>query len=410
MSLFCHGCGKPLQVPEGHARNKLRCPECGVICEVPASARQAPAPKARTPAAAAAPEELLLFEDSPPPVRTERQPPPPAAAPAPAPRKKGLFTCPHCGELVKLPGLKRGGEAKCPNCAGIITWPSKDEGAAVPEMPPEPKTPPTPEPELDGTDEDDGKPYLVPRRSELTCPNCSRGLPKDAEVCDLCGFTQPGATKQTEFDKVNVSWEGGLKLSARWSLFLAAQGFFLFASALAMLLGGAEIVVLLCSWLVFSGLVSFLLGTFDRIDLSRNKSGQVLLTKTWRICFLQQPVTRLYLRDYEGISTGRTHDSGCLDWFLFGIWLVMGIFPAILGVMWSFSIPSIVFCLVMGIIPAVLWWYYAIHHDKFYVALNREHGFPDVILYRGLNQDLTVEIAEKLEEVTGLTYERGSAG
>jgi hypothetical protein len=326
---------------------------------------------------------LLLFEDSPPPMRTERKPPPPAAAPAPAPRKKGLFTCPHCGELVKLPGLKRGGKGKCPNCAGTITWPSKEEEAAVPEKSLEPQPPPVPEPELDGTDEDDGKPYLVPRRPDRTCPNCSRGLPRDAEVCDMCGFTQPGAKKQTEFEKVNLFWEGGLKLRTRVALFLAAQGFFLFASALAMLFAGAEILVLLFSWLVFSGMVSFLLGTFDRIDLARNKSGQILLTKTWRICFLQQPVTRLYLRDYEGISTGRSHDPDIMDWFLCVVWFTM------------------------GIIPAIIWWYYVIHSDTFYVALNREHGFPDVILYRGLNQALTVEIAEKLEEVTRLRYERG---
>jgi hypothetical protein len=89
------------------------------------------------------------------------------------------------------------------------------------------------------------------------------------------------------------------------------------------------------------------------------------------------------MRDYQGISTGLSHDPDFMDWFLCAVWFLM------------------------GIIPAIIWWYYVIHSNNFYVALNREHGFPDVILYRGLNQALTVEIAEKLEEVTGLPFDRG---
>ena len=34
-TILCNGCGQRVEVPEGHARTKLRCPECGVFNELP---------------------------------------------------------------------------------------------------------------------------------------------------------------------------------------------------------------------------------------------------------------------------------------------------------------------------------------------------------------------------------------
>src|SRR5262249_59404596 len=66
VTLICNGCGGKVKVPEGHAKAKLRCPECGVMCEVPEEARGRAAPKA--PARSAAP--------APAPARAKKAPPP----------------------------------------------------------------------------------------------------------------------------------------------------------------------------------------------------------------------------------------------------------------------------------------------------------------------------------------------
>ena len=42
-TLICNGCGTKVQVPDGHTKLKLRCPECGVLCEVPEAAQGKPA-------------------------------------------------------------------------------------------------------------------------------------------------------------------------------------------------------------------------------------------------------------------------------------------------------------------------------------------------------------------------------
>src|SRR5436305_2041443 len=35
-TVICQGCGQAFAVPPGYSRNKIQCPGCGVICQVPA--------------------------------------------------------------------------------------------------------------------------------------------------------------------------------------------------------------------------------------------------------------------------------------------------------------------------------------------------------------------------------------
>src|SRR5687767_68857 len=113
-SIICQGCGQRLAIPEGYERRKLRCPQCGVYCDTPASAKkEAPAP--RPPARKAPPAE------PPPRPVTEAAPrkPPPVRTPAPA---------------------------------------AKARPAARPVRPP-----------MDTSQEDDGKPYGVEGPDEVHC-------------------------------------------------------------------------------------------------------------------------------------------------------------------------------------------------------------------------------------------------
>src|SRR5436309_12510778 len=54
-SVICHGCGQTLPIPDGYERRKMRCPQCGVICELPDPGKAPPGrPPAPDPEAAAA--------------------------------------------------------------------------------------------------------------------------------------------------------------------------------------------------------------------------------------------------------------------------------------------------------------------------------------------------------------------
>ena len=35
-SVVCHSCGKRLEVADDYRRNKVQCPGCGVMCQLPA--------------------------------------------------------------------------------------------------------------------------------------------------------------------------------------------------------------------------------------------------------------------------------------------------------------------------------------------------------------------------------------
>ena len=62
-----------------------------------------------------------------------------------------------------------------------------------------------------------------------------------------------------------------------------------------------ELAVSAFSFLVFTGMLSFLLGTCQRVDLSRNAKGRVQLSRTWWICFVFKDTEPIELAEYEGV-------------------------------------------------------------------------------------------------------------
>src|SRR5262249_21990450 len=125
-STICHGCGRRLEVPAEYARSKMRCPDCGVMCEVP------PPESRRLPVKQAARQSAPRPERPPtkPPVKVDDLPVPLAPEPAPPPR----------------------------------------------------------EPEFDFSDDpDDGKPYGVTGEIYKKCPQCSRRLEPKTTQCPGCG-------------------------------------------------------------------------------------------------------------------------------------------------------------------------------------------------------------------------------
>ena len=170
-----------------------------------------------------------------------------------------------------------------------------------------------------------------------------------------------------------------MPIERRLRYFILSECVILALAVPGALLAG-NIALFLTPWLTFTFLLAFVLGTFDRLDLTRNKRGKIVLQQTWRVLFFTRPTTTIPLREYEGVMTGQSYDVGCLDWAIFLV-----LFP-------------------LGILPG-LWWLWAMRQNTFTVALTKDHGFPERILYRGWNESRAKEIARVLHEVSGLPLE-----
>jgi DNA-directed RNA polymerase subunit M/transcription elongation factor TFIIS len=352
-SVICHGCGHILEIPEDYERRKMRCPQCGVICELPDPGK---APPGRRPAPAPDPDDTaaeLLFQP------------------------EDTRTCPKCGGPMEPDGPR--GRRQCPRCRR--TSPIK----AVPEhIMARPAAPEAPEPTSESTAFDDTDSYgVVGDLHEPKCPGCSKPLAPQALVCPACGFNrQTGRRPPKVYEPMERHWEAGMSLQKRVGLFLAFQAVVLPLGLFAALAFG-ELALFLVSWFVGTVMMTFLLGTYDRLDMSRNKKGRVQLSKTWRVCFVPQQTTTVRVTEYEGIVTSRTREVNLLDWLI-----VFIVLPA-------------------GIVPSLMWWWYAIYHDSYQVALARDHGYPEMILYRGWSEEHMRDIARTMREATGLPLDGG---
>jgi predicted RNA-binding Zn-ribbon protein involved in translation (DUF1610 family) len=338
-SVTCHGCGKQLPVPDGFARRKMQCPDCGVYCDVDLPAKKgspaASKPVKQGPRQGKVDDEAL-FADA------FRQPEPARGAPRP---------------------------------------PVKPRAPKEP-LPPSPKSPDPPAkpaalPEAE--DPDDGSPYKVSGPALVRCEECRKQVPVGTKRCPHCGYNfETGERPVKVYTEVHRVWEAGMPFTKRRLLFIACQILVLPMAVLGAVTTDAW-AAFLTPWFFFTLLLAFLLGTFDRLELTRDKRGKVRLTKTWRVFFVSRPTQVIRIWDYEGVATGPA-DRNCLDWAICFLLL-----PA-------------------GVVPAVIFWYLVLFHDNFHVSLTQHHGFPEMILYRGSNQDRVREIAETLHEVAEVPY------
>jgi hypothetical protein len=320
-STICHGCGQPLAIPAEYTRAKMRCPECGVMCDVPPPESR-PAPKKKV-ARQAAPQSK------------------PSAPPPPKP---------------KIP----------------------EEDLPIP-LAPAVELPPTPRLELDeADDEDDGKPYHVSERLQNECPQCGMIVSPDDEQCTGCGRELQQKPKKV-FKPADRSWEAGWPLDKRRMVFYIGM-ILSTISGVAVVLGAESWGGAITAWLTSAVLVSFLLGTYPRVNLSRTKRGKVTLTKTWRVCFFERAPTSFDVREFEGVRTGYASDVDFFDWV-------------------------IAFILLPAAGLGIIWWLIFIHRDQHTVTLVKEHGYGSDVLYRGISQDMAHDMAYAIDEIGGLPYE-----
>ena len=174
------------------------------------------------------------------------------------------------------------------------------------------------------------------------------------------------------------SWQGGWPPRLRLGTFIAAEACFLTAAVISVVSADAPIFGVFFPLLLFTAMAAFLLGTYDRIHLTRNKKGRVRLTKTWTVCFLPRPPQPVDVSDYGGIVYGPYDETSIMEWLV------------------------LIILVLAGIIPGILWFYFVFIRVSFQVALSKEHGYPEMVLYRGSNQDMIIDIAETVRNVAHL--------
>jgi hypothetical protein len=382
MAIVCHGCGAPLNVPEDYSRNKMQCPECGVMCPLPPRPPAKKKPMERPPA-----EEAVRFEDDAPATPSHPGASSPSATtivkePAP-PSGKGLAYCPRCGELVRVPPGRRG-RRKCPACRAA--WPDLDK--APKQAPPPTPIPPPPDEFAGSTPDEDpatGNPYRTADEGSRRCPGCSAQLAPEIVLCVRCGFDlRTGRKAIKTYSRIDRSWDSGMPLRVRLTLFLLCQ-----AIALVLVVTafstldeeaslGVAVATIGLSWLVYAAMTGFLLGTFDNIHLKRHKSGRVELTKIWRIAFIPLPTQEIDVHAYFGAINGAVFHGGAVEWII------------------------CFFLFISGIFPAVVYWYYVIFKTHYTVSLTNEHGAAEVQVYRGWSEEQMHEVRQALQDALTL--------
>ncbi len=347
VSTLCPGCGGRVEVADDFARARARCPQCGVMCDLPSRPAKKPGPaKASAPAAPptvaldAMAEDVLLKDDAP----AEAPPRRPAKAKA-EPRERR---------------------------------PAKGSVAPKLALPP-----PAPYAYDHSEDEDDSKPYFVPGLDEQRkCPGCSKMIPRDAVLCTGCGLDlRVGKKVVQEFEPVERVWRPGLPAGARVGLFVGVE-----CVALPLMIWQAQVNEIglfgwFFPWFVLTVMLAFMLGTYDRISLKRNKKGRVRLTKTWSVCFLPRPPLEIDVHAYAGLVYGQADETTAMEWIT--MFLLFG----------------------ACVLPGLLFWYFAIFRATSQVALTKDHGNAAFILYRGGNQDMMLDIARTVRDVARLPAE-----
>jgi hypothetical protein len=388
-TIICNGCGARLTVPDGYTRNKMQCPECGVMCPVVPQPAARPKAEERPPVREAAPVEEENVLDAEP-----AEPPAPVAAiakrPAPA---KGLAECPRCGEMVRATARKPGKKRRCPACNA--PWPDLE---AVPpsgrgrettpqrgEPPPIPVGPPPDE--FAGSSPDDdpetSNPYRTADVGARRCPGCSDLLQPEVVLCTRCGFDlRTGRKVIKRYGPLECTWDSGMPLRTRLVLFLLCQAAALIAVGIGFITMEDDLAIAIptfgLSWIIYTAMTAFLVGTFNHGHLKRYKSGRVDLSLRQRVGFIPMPPKEIDVRAHCGVTTGATANNSLVDWLIF------------------------LFLLMSAVFPAIVYWYCALYKINYTVTLTGEHQAPEELVYSGWSEEQMHEIRQALADALTL--------
>jgi ribosomal protein L40E len=221
--------------------------------------------------------------------------------------------------------------------------------------------------------EDEGPPsYDLNEPIGAPCPKCFAEMPFKAALCTRCGYNRLTKKKaKRKYTPMHRVWESDRKLADRLMWMGAAQGFHFFMGFVCYWIAGT-IMPAIIMWPLMTGLTCFVLGTYDSIELKRDEKGRVELTIQWRTAFVPQEAQKIDVRGYEGVVSGPWQTIGFLEWFVF------------------------LSLLTWGIVPGLVWYYFAMHLPHYSVALAENHGQATVYVYRGRSAEQMNDIAEAI--------------
>ena len=197
--IICQGCGQRIELPADYRRNKIQCPECGVITPVNLAEQKGAragaannavdtpfdtvgAPSAGN-ALAPLPSAPVLAPQPKVAARPEAPRPRPPEPPPPQPTK---WICQNCGEWqLRQP---HGKKPKCPVCKAPVPVAEKPRAKGKTEAVTKAAGPRTAVPQTDWSDNpEDSKPYRVDAAAQPACPGCGKLMEPEAIVCIHCG-------------------------------------------------------------------------------------------------------------------------------------------------------------------------------------------------------------------------------
>ena len=234
---------------------------------------------------------------------------------------------------------------------------------------------------LEGTqDEDDDKPYAVPGDGTKLCPDCRVKLPLDAKQCVHCGIDLITKKKpKKSYEPIEKEWEPRFPLLLRLKVIAALQ-LVNVLMALYIISGANSPFFAFVSLLIQGGLQAFLVGTFQMVGVKRTADGQVTITKTWRIAFIRINSVPVAWKKSHGMGIIATYDPGLLEWF------------------------TLVYLLLLFLIPGILFYWFIIRPERFEVALCDMYGSTDDILFRTTNREEADDVCNVISNCSGLMY------
>jgi hypothetical protein len=250
------------------------------------------------------------------------------------------------------------------------------------------RPPDAPEPEagaetlLRGTTDDDGNPYTVVGGKPIPrCPECDARLPaEDAPTCERCGWNRAAGRKLPKsYPPIRRTWEGGgWSLRTRLIAFAVCQVLNVTTAGLILTVEGRAVTTV-AGFMVMVAFQALILGTFDRLDLTRTSKGKVTLIQLWRVGFWPLEPKTLKWREAEEIRVMHA-ESGCLEWVIFFI------------------------LLDTTLIGGILWYWYVIRPGPVKAALCKDLGDPVTPLYLGTSTERAEEVAKAVSEATGIMW------
>ena len=376
--VICQGCGQSFAMPAGYTRNKIQCPGCGVICAVPAdAARGEPAPSARAKQVSVDEEAAARMLDDPAPVPLfddEPAPPPKAAPPTKSKPVDERVNCRRCGRLIAR-------QRECPSCDVEVEEPLSAEPSAPRTTSATPLSFSMDDVEpmaMALEDEEDEAPYLLADKDIPLCPKCRKPMTIGAVLCTSCGFdTKTCKKSKRSYEPIARSWETNQTMQQRLLWFGVAQGVH-WTLAIFTLLAGFSAWPFVVAWPLMAGMLVFILGTYERVEIVRDARGRAEVISSWRFAFFPVAPKKTEVIGFEGVTTGQGNEAGVFEWMIF------------------------VTLLCAGVVPALVWWYQVIHKPDFHVALAAHHGHAEVYVYRGKSEEQMREIGQVLANAGGL--------